>query len=94
MQVACKRPQSCYSSFLLVAAAASAVTSINMSRNYLLHQHAVLLATQLHKFLCLKHLDLSGNAELDSGAVAVIVKALAGEGALRILSYIVGLRDC
>ena len=51
-----------------------------MSRNYLLHQHAVLLATQLRKFLCLKHLDLSGNAELDSGAVAVIVKALAGEG--------------
>ena len=81
--------------FLLVAAAAAAVISINMSRNCLLHQHAVLLATQLRKFPFLKHLDLSGNAGLDSGAVAIIVKALAGEGATRcISSFISGLRDC
>ncbi len=67
--------------FSLVVAAAEAVTSINMSRNCLLPQHAVALEKQLRKFLSLKHLDLSGNAGLDSGAVAVIVKALAGEAA-------------
>jgi hypothetical protein len=33
----------------------------------------------LHMFSALKHLDLSGNAGLDSGAVAVFVKALSGK---------------
>ena len=93
-QVACKRVQSHYPWFSLVLAAAAAVTSINMSRSCLLPQHAAGLEEQLRKFLSLKHLDLSGNAGLDSGAVAVIVKALAGEGAPRCISSFIGLRDC
>ena len=61
--------------------------------------NAFALGVQLQKFPALAILDLSGNAALDNGAVAVIVKALTGKTTHIVhatipMSLLLGLSDC
>jgi hypothetical protein len=77
--------------FSLIFAAAALVTSINMSYNNLMLQHAAALGEQLQKFSTLKHLDLSGNTELGCNAVIAILSSLSGMQPKFSLDYLLAL---
>ena len=60
------------------SAAAAAVQSINLSRNWLTPTISAELQQQLHHFSALQHVNISFNPSLGSAGVTAIVSSLAG----------------
>ncbi len=67
-----------YSTLTPSSAAAAAVQSINLSRNWLTPIISAELQQHLRRFPALQHVNVSGNPTLRSAGVAAIVSSLAG----------------